>query len=72
MVVIPFRLMAVCLGYEFRLPSIAVYRPDECWEVESTEVAKLRRAVIIQNEAVPSKYVYRLPLTWQKRWTKDL
>lgn len=55
--------MAVCLGNEFRLPSIAVDRPDECWEVESTEEATLRRALVIQNEAVPSKYVYRLPLT---------
>lgn len=110
--------MAVCLGGEFRRPSIAVYRPNDfkesffkievgllrkkcilkyekkvfrvssmCvpindpslvsefkeitkpvyWEVGNTEAAKLRRALVIQNEAVPSKYVYRLLPTWQER-----
>lgn len=24
------------------------------------------------DEVIPSEYVYRLPPTWQKRWTEDL
>lgn len=70
MAVILFWLMAACLGGEFRLPGAAVHRPviSEILELlGSTEVAKLRRAFVVQNEALPSKYVYRPPATWQKR-----